>query len=327
MLNVAGKLRLSASDLVGHLNCRYLTSLDLAVVNGKLGKPSVWDPVLEILAERGALHERSYVDRLKASGLSVVSIDGAAIDGKSVAQTLDAMRAGAQIIAQGALQAAQWGGRLDILRRVEKPSNLGSWSYEVIDTKLARETKGNTVLQICLYSDLVSEAQKLPPEFAYVVTPGSDFEPQEFRCADYAAYYRLVRKSLERAVTAASEEDYYPEPKPHCEICRWRIRCDDKWRKDDHLSLVAGISKSQVDELARHDITTVAGLAAMPLPITWKPDRGAIPSYERVREQARIQVEGRAAGAAIYEPLQVVPGFGLASLPAPSTGVACTRFC
>jgi uncharacterized protein len=44
-----------------------LTSLDLAVVNGVLAKPFIWDPVLEVLAERGALHERGYVDYLKAS--------------------------------------------------------------------------------------------------------------------------------------------------------------------------------------------------------------------------------------------------------------------
>jgi predicted RecB family nuclease len=43
------------------------------------------------------------------------------------------------------------------LRRVERPSAFGTWSYEVIDTKLARETKGNTVLQISLYSDLLAE--------------------------------------------------------------------------------------------------------------------------------------------------------------------------
>ena len=34
MLNAGGTVHLSASDLVGHLNCRYLTSLDLAVANG-----------------------------------------------------------------------------------------------------------------------------------------------------------------------------------------------------------------------------------------------------------------------------------------------------
>ncbi len=47
-----GRVLLSASDLVGHLNCRYLTALDLAVARGELEKPAVWDPVLDVLAQR-----------------------------------------------------------------------------------------------------------------------------------------------------------------------------------------------------------------------------------------------------------------------------------
>jgi hypothetical protein len=43
---------------VEHLNCRYLTTLDLKVANGDPDKPNIWDPALELLAERGALHER-----------------------------------------------------------------------------------------------------------------------------------------------------------------------------------------------------------------------------------------------------------------------------
>ncbi len=195
MLNVEGTIRLSASDLVGHLNCRYLTNLDLAVANGALAKPSVWDPLLELLAQRGTLHERGYVAHLQETGLSVTVIEGVGINSDAVAQTFEAMQGGVPIIVQGALQSGRWSGRTDILRRVERPSHLGAWSYEVIDTKLARETKGNTVLQICLYSDLLSEAQKLAPEFAYVVVPGTRYEPQQFRIADYAAYYRRVRKS------------------------------------------------------------------------------------------------------------------------------------
>lgn len=320
MLSVDRVVHLSASDLVGHLNCDYLTALDLAVARGELDKPSVWDPVLEVLVERGALHEQSYLDHLEANGFSVARIDGVGVDTRVVAQTLDAMRGGAPIIAQGALQAARWGGRVDILRRIEKPSDLGAWSYEVIDTKLARETKGNTVLQICLYSDLLREAQKLAPELAYVVTPGSGFKPQEFRFHDYAAYYRRVRNSLERAVGDGAGNNQYPEPKPHCEICRWRTRCDAKWRADDHLTLVAGISKLQIAELSRRDITTVAGLAAVPLPLPWKPERGAVQSFERIREQARMQMQGRANGTVVFEPLPPLPGFGLARLPPPSFG-------
>jgi hypothetical protein len=132
MLILDEVVQLSASDLVAHLNCRYLTSLDLAVAKGERPKPSVWDPVLEVLAERGALHEQSYLDHLKGNGFSVVRIGGVGVDAQAVASTLKAMRDGAPIIAQGALQSARWGGRTDILRRVEKPSDVGSWSYEVI---------------------------------------------------------------------------------------------------------------------------------------------------------------------------------------------------
>lgn len=103
MLDVGGTVHLSASDLIGHINCRYLTDLDLAVAKGTLAKPSIWDPVLEVLAERGALHEQDYVDHLKTNGLSVTTIDGVGVDSSVVTQTLEAMKAGAQIITQGAL--------------------------------------------------------------------------------------------------------------------------------------------------------------------------------------------------------------------------------
>jgi uncharacterized protein len=320
MLNVGGTVQLTASDLVGHLNCRYLTSLDLAVANGKLAKPLIRDPVLELLAQRGALHEEAYVEHLKTNGFSATVIDGVGVDSSAVAKTLEAMKAGAQIIVQGALQAAHWTGRADVLRRVEKPSALGSWSYEVVDSKLARETKGSTVLQICLYSELVAATQKLVPEFAYVVVPGSNFQPEEFRVSDYAAYYRRVKGSLERAVTSQTVFESYPDPNPHCDVCRWRVHCEEKRRTDDHPCLVAGIYKSQINELKRHDITTMASLAAVPLPLTWKPDRGAVQSYEKIREQARIQIEGRVKGRVVHEALAVIPGFGLAYLPEPSPG-------
>jgi uncharacterized protein len=313
-------LLLSASDLIGHLNCRHLTGLDIEVARGTLPKPAFWDPLLQILWERGARHEQGYVEHLKTQGYDVTVIDGVGVDAEAVAQTRAAMIEGHSIIVQGAFRLDDWVGRTDILRRIETPSDLGAWSYEVIDTKLARETKGGTVLQLCLYAELVASVQGLTPAFSYVVAPWSDYEPQVFRMDDYAAYYRRVRDGLTRALDEHGGTEIYPDPKTHCDICRWQDRCDQRRRADDHLSLVAGISKVQIDELKRQGIDTAANLAAMPLPLAWKPTRGAAYSYERVREQARIQVEGRAAGAMFHELLPVVTGFGLASLPAPSAG-------
>jgi len=313
-------IHLSASDLVGHLNCRYLTALDLAVARGEMGKPFVWDPVLEILAERGAQHEKAYIEHLTSQGHAANVIDGIGVDDAAVAKTLTAMKAGATVIVQAALQDGRWSGRADVLRRVETPSALGGWSYEPVDTKLAKETKGGTVLQLALYSELLAAAQKRLPELSHVVTPETGFEPQSYRTTDYGAYYRRVRRSLEKSVDDGMGADLYPEPNAHCDVCRWRQHCDGKRRKDDHLSLVAGISKSQIGELKRHDVATTAKLAEVVLPWPWKPDRGAVPSYEKIREQARIQVKGRSEGKTLHEALPIQPGFGLSCLPEPSPG-------
>ncbi|WP_456650999.1 TM0106 family RecB-like putative nuclease [Bradyrhizobium sp. LM2.3] len=305
---------------MGHLNCRYLTSLDLKVVDGELDKPKIWDPVLEVLAERGSLHEREFVERLEADGRTATVVEGVGVDANSLAATSAAMARGDAIIVQGALQAGRWNGRADILTRVETPSRFGSWSYEVIDTKLARQTKGSTILQISLYSDLLSEIQQAEPTSALVVTPGTNFMPETYRIADYAAYYRHVRRSLEEAVSGPLSSSVYPEPIDHCEICRWRRHCDERRRADDHMSLVAGISKSQMSELERNAVETMAALAALPLPLQWRPERGNVKSFEKIREQARIQVQGRESGAVLYETLPPIAGFGLSRLPEPSQG-------
>ena len=320
MLKIGDAIQLSASDLVGHLNCRNLTELDLAVARGALAKPSVWSPLLEVLRERGLRHEQGYVKHLRTSGLEVETIPGVGFDESAVAATARAMSLGRDVIVQGAFLSCNWGGRSDVLLRVETPSTLGHWSYEVVDTKLSRETKGGTVLQLSLYSDLVGRTQGLTPQQSHVIAPWSDYQRQSFRTDDFAAYYRRVRASLEQAVKLDQAVNVYPDPKPFCEVCRWRERCDAKRHADDHLSLVAGISKVQIAELSDQAVTTCAALATTPIPLTFRPTRGSTAALERVREQARIQVEGKAAGAVLYERLQPVPGFGLAKLYEPSPG-------
>ena len=321
MKRIEDSLELSATDLVGYLNCRHLSKLDCAVAEGALAKPRVWDhPLLQILWERGSVHEQNYIEHLTKDGLDPVIIAGIDVTDEAVSLTLAAMKRGAQVIVQGALSHDHWVGRADILRRIEAPSGIGNWSYEVIDTKLARETKAGTVLQLCLYSDLLTKAQGLAPEYMYVVAPWLDFEPQQYRFADYVAYFRKVKRGLLTSLKDRDVVETYPDPIEHCDICRWRETCDTRRRDDDHLCLVAGISKLQINELKQRGVSTMRGLAGMPLPLDWTPDRGAAESYGRVREQARVQVEAREAGEGKFDVLPVEDGFGLTRLPEPSDG-------
>jgi predicted RecB family nuclease len=220
MKKVGDGFQLSASDLVGFLNCRYLTSLDRAVAEGVLAKPASWNPALQALWERGTAHEDQFVAHLREQGLDVVVIDGVDVAPAAVVQTIAAMRVGRSIIVQGALMDEGWGGRMDVLRRVDTPSGLGAWSYEVTDTKLARETKAGTILQLCLYSELVAQVQERDPAYMDVVSPWTEFTPQRYRYHDFAAFYRKAKRGLAASV-ATPETAAYPDPKPHCEICRW----------------------------------------------------------------------------------------------------------
>ena len=213
---------------------------------------------------------------------------------RALAETRAAMDSGVEAIAQATLASGRWFGRSDVLRRVERASKLGSWSYEVYDCKLACETKAATILQLSLYSELLEGIQGVLPESMYVVPPGVDFQPEQYRVLDFAAYYRFVKARLERAIEQNRNGiTTFAEPTAHCEICRWWQECDAEWRKQDHLSLVAGINRLQRKQLSAWEVTTVEQLAVLPLPIPNRPDHGSKEGYVKVREQARVQVAGR----------------------------------
>jgi uncharacterized protein len=171
-----GSLVVSATDLVGYLACDHLTTLELGVADDLWSKPHEReDPEVRLLQERGEAHERAYLARLRAEGRDVVELappDPRTPDGYRApeARTLAAMQAGAGAIYQALLFDGRWLGYADFLLRVERPSGLGPWSYEVADTKLARSVKGGAVLQVCVYSDRLAELQGVVPDHVHVVT-------------------------------------------------------------------------------------------------------------------------------------------------------------
>jgi len=308
---IDGILTFAATDLSDHLGCDHLTTLNRCVADGSLRPPDAWDPLLDILAERGQAHERAYLDTLRASGCSIAQPD-------ATASTLDLMRAGVDVIVQAPLYGDRWVGRADFLVRVPRSSALGAWSYEVHDAKLAAETRAGSLLQICVYSELVGTVQGLEPEYMHIVRTGPDFPRDSYRFAEFAAIYRQLRAGLRRH--AEHPGATYPDPRPQCDVCRWWSRCDAQRHADDHLSLVADLGRRQQRELVAHDLATMTALAAAPLPLGWRPERGAVATYERLARQARLQVAARSAEWPSVELLPPAPERGLALLPAPSPG-------
>ena len=155
MKSTPGVFRLSASDLSNHLACRHLTSLDFDVANGQRSAPTWFSPDLWVLQKRGLEHERAYVEDLSSEGLSVVDLrEASEKDATSIVESV--MQKGVDVIVQPPFAYGRWFGRADVLRRVERASKFGSWSYEAYDCKLALETKATTILQLSLYSECLA---------------------------------------------------------------------------------------------------------------------------------------------------------------------------
>ena len=229
------------------------------------------------------------------------------------------------MIYQGRLEGndGRWSGYPDFLLRVERSSALGGWSYEVLDAKLARSAKGEALLQLLLYSDLLARVQGMEPAWMHLALGGSGGSDgrnrASFRVVEYAAYYRAVRRRFE--AHAAAPPETYPEPVDHCGLCAWKQSCAEQRRADDHLSLVAGITRGQRRRLAARDVPTMADLAVLGLPVVPRLDGVGDGALARIREQARVQDQARRERRRIHELITPVEtDKGLAALPEPSDG-------
>lgn len=320
-----GTVLFSATDLVAYLECEHLTVLDFQALGDvdMRASRSALDESAELIARKGDQHERAYLQRLRAQGRTVVDIaaEGDSIDDK-VARTLEAMRQGADVVYQATLRDGPLVGYADFLRRVDgEASALGSWRYEVADTKLARSAKAKFLVQLAFYSALLTQAQGAEPRLMHVVL--GDQTERAFRCADYMHYYRsLLSRFMARvqALAGGARAGTYPLPVAHCDLCHWRERCEAQRVADDHLCQVANISRIQWGKLQDAGIDTMARLAALPpgAPIP----RLNVDTLERLRSQAELQDRARRTGRreVLLLPPDPEARRGFHRLPAPDAG-------
>lgn len=340
MQTIDGRPVYAATDLVAYLACEHLTQLERAAMAGLVHRPMRDDPELDIIRKRGFEHERRFLADLDAAGRRAVTI---ALDGSiedrgdqlraAAAQTIAAMAAGEDVIYQATFFDGTWRGHADFLLRVDdaaRPSTFGPYHYEVADTKLARHVKAGAILQICSYIDQLERLQGVRPEWLHVALGGSARAVERLRVDDFMAYYRSARDRFLATMGDATPATFppvgtYPEPVDHCDVCRWAAECAARRRTDDHLSLVAGITGRQRRALQVRGIGTLEALGELGLPMDPPLDGASPGALLRVREQARIQLEGRRHGPR-YELFLPEPGTGieaergLASLPPPSPG-------
>jgi uncharacterized protein len=311
-----GQLRLSPSDVTGFLACEHATALELRVARGELGVPAESNEEANLIFRKGLEHEGAYLARLRDEGMAIaeISLEPDHEWARAAAETAEAMRAGVDVVYQGVLIDGGWRGIADFLMRVEEPSELGSWGYEALDTKLARSAKPAYILQLCFYDEQVGRIQGRAPERIHVLLGSGD--TASFRAQEFGAYYRRVRSRLVEFVEAG--RDTTPYPNDHCGICEFKPLCDTWWDEVDHLCRVAGMQRRQIERLGAAGITTLARLGRAP--VEPAPAGMAPETFAKLREQAELQLWARENGRDRFELLQPQSETGFALLPEPSPG-------
>jgi predicted RecB family nuclease len=310
MRNLNGSILMSATDLMRFMGCAHATTLDLACMRGTGPKSREDSEDTALLQKRGDAHEAAHLARLKAAGRGVLEIER-----KDLAQNAETTRAalaeGHEVVFQGAFLSGKWGGWSDFLERVERPSALGPFSYEVADTKLKRRPHPKHVLQLVLYSDLLTEIQGVAPEHAHVEL--GDGTRATLRLSEYAAYARMARSRLEGFV--ADPQPTRPVPCADCSLCRWGDHCAEVWKAEDSLFSVANITRGQVKKLEAAGVRTMEALASLDHQVRGIAENTRL----RLVTQGRLQ-HARKTGAPEFELRLPEPGKGFDLLPTPQPG-------
>ncbi|MCK9794384.1 TM0106 family RecB-like putative nuclease [Isoptericola sp. 4D.3] len=307
----------SASDLVVAAECEFRLLRRLDELLGRVPRPEREDDVmLARTAALGAAHERRVLDEYVArfgraghdrapGGVVEVEPPGRLTrEGLEAAHgaTLAAVEAGADVVAQASFFDGEFHGRADFLVRDPLgdpevgPGRPGEHAaaplprYAVLDTKLARRAKVTALLQLAAYADQLAAARVDPTDAVHLVL-GTRVTTSH-RLAELLPVLRRRRARL-RDVVAAHRADDGPlawgdERFTACGRCE---ACAEQAAALRDVLLVGGVYEAQRARLVAGGITTIDALAAAEEPPEGMPAR----SFERVREQARLQL-GTSAG-------------------------------
>jgi uncharacterized protein len=315
---VDGNILFSASDITFFSECQHRTWLDRLNLDTPM-KKALDDDQAKLIQDKGYAHEEAYFNQLKSKKLNCIEVNSKQSLDQRVADTLQAIKEGAEVIFQGSLRRGNLIGHSDFLLRLDKKGPNGSWLYEVADTKLARSTKAKFILQLCFYSDLLSDITGQLPNQMHVQL-GSGVR-ETFKVADYFYYYKqLLARYLAYVEVYPSIAPPYPVPCNHCSLCPWRDQCDAKRIQDDHLSAVAAITRQQTDHLENAGVDTLEKLANSPSDlIVPKLQRE---TFTKLKAQASLQLHERTTGEQKIEILSSVEDEvrGFLRLPIPDDG-------
>lgn len=183
-------------------------------------------------------------------------------------KTIQSMKKGVEVIRGGWLKRDNWRGEIDFLvKNNEIKSNLGNYSYDVIDAKNSIKSKPEHIIQLGIYAFMLESFQgRLPSKLKVALKNNYFYEMNTDEIYDLFLNF----KNKYEIFVNNNINDSRPEKVSFCNICRWADECEKIWIKNDDLNQVIGVNKVQKNKLFDLGINTMNNLSKKDENITLK---------------------------------------------------------
>ena len=174
-----------------------------------------------------------------------------------------------------------------------RPSALGAWSYEAQDTKLARETKGGTILQLC---GLLRHACAAPGDAARSVftssrrtrRTGSEPTASPTTPRTTAWFATLARDAFTKGHERLLDDALSRSRSRHATVPLGGAMQAAAGRRPPVVHRRCRARASHRAGAQGH--ATLAAAATMPVPVTFKPSRGSRETYEPLGDRRACSI-------------------------------------
>ena len=253
---------ITASMLYDIVACPHRPTMDL------FGKPAEKDeinPFVQLLWERGVVHEQETIAHLEIPFLDLSSYHGS----EKERRTVEAMARGEQLIYSGSICADDLLGVPDLLRREGSdyiPGDIksGAGLEGPEDDKKPKEHYG---VQLALYADILERRGLSSSRRGFIWDIRGEevaydlMAPLGQRTSRtlWDAYQECLRTA--RGIVVQTERTLPAHAAP-CKLCHWRSACLRRLKQDDDLTLIPELGRSRREVMASR-VATVSQLAAI----------------------------------------------------------------
>lgn len=244
-----------------------------------------------ILKKKGKHHEHWLLKLFQQQQLKVIDLSLSV----KYSDTITAIKSGVDIIFQPILIKHQFRGRADFLIKIPEKSCLSYFCFEIWECKIGLTIKSDFLIQTISYIEMLYKIQnKYPKNITIILGNG---EKKQRILKNYKFLYKYFKKQF-LLYHNNFNQNKFPIPIRTNNNSQWQEYSAWLLNIIKHISQTAGIKKTQIENLKKKNILTMAEL------INFKIDKAiniSIKTTKQLIKQSSLQMLSKASEKPKYK--------------------------